>query len=451
MDKNVGVNKSLVVEPTIDNARGYRAPNTDIEDLKDVNVMSPSEMLTPGTARNDDSIRVSIASKQSSHVIPVTDASPSLISNGFDEAIQFHLSEDFVVNAEEDGKVIEINEELGFIVVQYKSGKIKAISVDTEVVKNSGGGFYLANKLVPTKAKVGDKFKKDEPLAYHDKYFKYSPTNGLRYAMGALAKVAFLSTYNTYEDAGICTESLANKLATSVTYEESAAFSLTHNILSMVKIGDHVNIGDPLIKYNLSTDDEELAKYLSKLSDANKEALLEETKNEIKAKHAGEIIAIKVYSLVEPSKLTPSLGEVVKKYFDRNISRKDYLSKFDKSEGIMKAGYLLTGSTEPVKNKYNKIKGISTSVLIEIFIEHKDIPAVGDKIALYSANKQIISELIPVGFEPYSELHPEEAIEAFSSPGTISRRMTSSSLTIAAGTKCLIELKRRIKERIKFN
>lgn len=59
-DKNVGVNKSLVVEPTIDNARGYRAPNTDIEDLKDVNVMSPSEMLTPGTARNDDSIRVSI-------------------------------------------------------------------------------------------------------------------------------------------------------------------------------------------------------------------------------------------------------------------------------------------------------------------------------------------------------------------------------------------------------
>lgn len=305
--------------------------------------------------------------------------------------------------------------------------------------------------MVPTKAKVGDKFKKDEPLAYHDKYFKYSQTNGLRYAMGALAKVAFLSTYNTYEDAGICTESLANKLATSVTYEESAAFSLMHNILSMVKIGDHVNIGDPLIKYNLSTDDEELAKYLSKLSDANKEALLEETKNEIKAKHAGEIIAIKVYSLVEPSKLTPSLGEVVKKYFDRNISRKDYLSKFDKSEGIMKAGYLLTGSTEPVKNKYNKIKGISTSVLIEIFIEHKDIPAVGDKIALYSANKQIISELIPVGFEPYSELHPEEAIEAFSSPGTVSRRMTASSLTIAAGTKCLIELKRRIKERIKFN
>ena len=382
--------------------------------------------------------------------MPVKNAAPSLISNGFDEAIQFHLSDDFVVNAEEDGKVIEINEKLGFIVVQYKSGKVKAISVDTEVVKNSAGGFYLANKLVPTKAKVGDTFKKDEPLAYHDKYFKYSQTNGLRYAMGALAKIAFVSTYNTYEDGGICTASLADKLQTEIVFEEKAMFDKDHDIISIVKIGDKVNIGDSLVKFGRTTEDAELAKYLTKLSEENKRMLLEETKNDIKTKHAGEIVAIKVYSLLEPSKLTPSLGNVVKQYFDRNISKKEYLSKFDKSDGIMKAGYLLTGSTEAIKNKYNKIKNIATTVLIEFYIKAKDIPKVGDKIALYSANKQIISQVIPKNFEPYSELHPNEPIECFSSPGTISRRMTSFSLVAAACNKVLIELKRTVSSRIKY-
>lgn len=223
-DKNVGINRVLVVEPTISNARGYREPVEDIDELKDVNVFSPVEMLTPATARVEDPIRVSIGGKQSGHVVPVADASPSLVSNGFDEALQFHLSDDFVVNAEEDGKVVEINEDVGFMVVQYKSGKTKAINIKPEVVKNSGGGFYIANQMKPTKARVGETFKKDEPLAYHDKYFQYSKVNGLRYAIGPLAKIAFMSTYNTYEDAGICTESLAERMKTSIVYQEMGRF-----------------------------------------------------------------------------------------------------------------------------------------------------------------------------------------------------------------------------------
>ena len=59
-DKNVGVNHQLVVEPTITNARGYREQVDDIENLKDINIFSPTEMLTPGTARRDDAIRTSI-------------------------------------------------------------------------------------------------------------------------------------------------------------------------------------------------------------------------------------------------------------------------------------------------------------------------------------------------------------------------------------------------------
>lgn len=450
-DANVGINRELVIEPTLSNARGYRDQVEDVETLKDVNVFSPVEMLTPGTSRNEDPIRTAIASKQSQHVVPVDDASPSLVSNGYDEAVQFALSDDFVINAKEDGKVIDVNEELGFIVVEYKSGERKAITTKPEIVKNSGGGFYMKNQLTPTHTKVGETFKKDEPLAYHDKYFRYSKMNGLRYAIGPNVKVAFMSSYNTYEDAGIATEEFAERMGSSIVYQQKGKFKRNNNILSMVKVGDHVNIGDSIIKYDLSVEDNELAGYLTRLSDENRALLEEQTKNDIKAEHAGTIVDIKVYTLLDPSNLSPSLANIVQRYFDYGLNKKKYLEQFDNSDGIIKAGYMLTDPTEPVKNPYNAIKGNKgIDVLIEIHIEHKDVLGVGDKIALYSANKQIVSQVIPKGYEPYSEFRTDEHISVLTSPGTIARRMTPAVIGVSAAMKCLIELKRKINNEIKY-
>jgi hypothetical protein len=53
-DSNIGISRTLVVEPTLTNARGYREPVEDWEELRDVNLLSPIELLTPGTIRNDD-------------------------------------------------------------------------------------------------------------------------------------------------------------------------------------------------------------------------------------------------------------------------------------------------------------------------------------------------------------------------------------------------------------
>lgn len=450
-DANVGVARELVIEPTLKNARGYRDPVEDINELKDVNLFSPVEMLTPGTVRIEDPIRTAIAGKQSRHIVPVDNASATLVSNGYDEAIQFHLSNDFVVNAEEDGQVIEINEDIGFIVVKYKSGKHQAINIKPSVVKNSGGGFYITNRLKSAVTKVGQKFIKNEVLAYHDKYFKYSKINGLRYAIGPLVKVAFLSSYNTYEDAGLCTVKLADKMKTSITYKEVGAFKRNNNILSMVKIGDEVNIGDALIKYDDSVEENELAKYLSKLSEENKALLEEETRTEVKSKHAGKVIDIKVSTLLDPSNLSPSLGKIVQEFFDEVNTKKDFLEKFDSSPGIIKAGYMMTDSTKPIVNRYNTIeKYKGKDVVIKIFIEHGDIVGVGDKIAIYSANKQIISEIIPEGFEPYAESTPDEPIDLVTSPGTIARRMTPGVIPISAASKVLIGLKKRIKDMIKY-
>ena len=451
LDKNVGILHELATEPTIANARGYREEVNDINELKDTNVISPIEMLTPGSSRGDDSIRVSIAVKQACHTIPIEDASYCLVSNGYDEAIQFNLSDDFVINAEEDGKVIDINEELGFEVVQYKSGKSKAISMRPEIVHNAGAGFYMPNQMKLVHTKVGETFKKDEPLAYHEKFFKYSKMHGLRYAFGPLTKIGIMSMYSTYEDAGICSEDFGKRMKTAIVYQEIAKLKKNNNVIYMAKVGDHVGIGDALIKYDIATEDNEIAKYLSKLSADNAALLEEETKSELKSMHAGKIIDIKIYTLLPPEDLSESLGKIVQDYFDMAKKKKDYLSKFDDSDGVMKAGYMLTDSAEVIKNKYNSIKGNKgCDVLIEYYIEHEDILGIGDKIAIYGPNKQVVSETISEGYEMFSEFRPEEEVSLLLTPGTISRRMTISIVPIMCATKVLIELKRKIQDMIKY-
>ena len=220
----------------------------------------------------------------------------------------------------------------------------------------------------------------------------------------------------------------------------------------MAKIGDHVNIGDSLVKYDISFEDNEIAKYLSKLSEDNRALLEEETKNDIKTDHAGTIIDIKVYSLLDPSALSPSLGKIVQQYFDKGLNKKKFLEKYDSSDGVVKSNYLLTDSTEPIVNQYNTIKGRykGIDVLIEFYIEHPDVMGVGDKVALYSANKQIISELIPKGYEPYTESEPDEEISVITPPGTLSRRMTISTVNVMATGKVLVDLKKKIKKMIHY-
>lgn len=62
----------------------------------------------------------------------------------------------------------------------------------------------------------------------------------------------------------------------------------------------------------------------------------------------------------------------------------------------------------------------------------------------------ILSEMVPKGYEPFSEFRPDEEISTMCAPGAIARRYLSSMIPIACTNKVLIELKRKIKETIKY-
>ena len=457
-DANCGIVRQLTLEPNIVSPRGYIEIKDDkLEELTDANLFSPAELLSPLGVTRDDSIRTAMATKQSKHIIPIEKSSPVLISNGSEQVIHYHLSNDFSVVAKYDGKVVEVDDDTGLVIVEYKVDKTKpgeepkvlyqAIDTKPRTVKNGAGGFFLSNQLT-CKLKKGDTFKKNDVLAYDKKFFTDSKVDGNRFNIGSLQKVACMSSYATYEDSTFITKKLSEDMAADIVMQKAIVLGKNANVDYLVKVGDEVKVGDDLIRFEMSFQDDSLNKFLSSIGDSLKEEIKSLGKTGIKSKYSGVIEDIKIYSTVELNDLSPSLRKIVKDYYDQIEKKKKLLSKYDKTESSYKCGILFNEPTGKVETKDGKVKGneVGEGVLIEIYIKYRDVMGVGDKITFFTALKSIIGEVIPEGLEPYSEFRPEEEVSSFIAPGAVLARMTPSILLTMFANKTLVELKRALYE-----
>lgn len=437
---NVGISRQLTADPKIESVRGYTSDVGVEGDFNDFQLASFSELTTTGTVTRDDAIRTAIATSQTGHIISTAAAQPTLISNGMDEVVPAYLSEEFSYVAPEDGKVLEINDD--YMILQFKSGKKKAIDITHKQSFNSGSGFYVDNKLIPN-AKANDNFKEGDVLAYHHKFFTKDIDGTVRLNIGPLAKVAFLGTYGTYEDAGVITHKMSKKLGTSLTMMQSVKIDATDDIESVVKPGTEVLIGDPLIVFGLGdTGDKSVDNFLKAFQSSDTNSALDNAKRIIRAKHSGKVADVRMYTTKSLERLSPSLFKIFDKYFKDNLQKRKILDKYDKTNSVYKMDTVFTLPTEPLKG--STIKGQTCDILIEIYIEHEDELSIGDKAAMYGASKQVCSEVIPLGLEPYSETRPDEEVSMFVCPSCILKRMIPSLIITSSGNKVLVELKRSI-------
>lgn len=448
-DGGVGLNRTLTMEPKIKSVRGYVEDNhKNLDNVKDVNLFSPAELMVPMGVVHDDINRTGHSVKQSRHIIPVKKSSPVLISNGSEESARFYLSSDFVVNAEQDGVVVDKDEVTKIMIVEYKDGTHRAVNLDKNIVKNGGGGFELSNTLI-TDLKVGDKFKANDCLAWHKEFFNKNSYQGTRMCMGTLTKIAITSLYCTYEDSAFVTEKLSDECSTEMCFKKPVTIGRNSNVSQMVKVGDEVSIGDPLISFDENFEESDINKLLANLSDSEEleDVVVSSNKNIAKAHHSGVIEDIKMYSTVELEDLSPSLQKIFGDYYKKINKKKTLLTKYDKEGSIVKCGMLLnetTGKIEP--NRYGVIRGekVNDGVLIEFYIKHEEPLEVGSKIAHFTALKTTVSEVVKKGYEPYSEFRKDEEIGTALAPNSILARMTPSILLNAFGNKCIIELKRSL-------
>jgi DNA-directed RNA polymerase beta subunit len=235
---------------------------------------------------------------------------------------------------------------------------------------------------------------------------------------------------------------MSKQLSTTLAMCQEIKLHETDDIERIVNVGDEVEISDPLVTFGMGdTGDKAVDNFLRAFQGTD---FIDNAKRTVKAEHSGRVSMIKMYTNKSLDKLSPSLFKIVSDYFKKNRAKRKILDKYDGTSSVYKLGTLYSLPTEPLKTP--TIKGINCDVLIEVFIEHDDEVSVGDKLADYGACKQVISEVIPDGLEPYSEFRPEESIDIFQAPSSVLKRMVPSLVVNAAGNKCLLELKRKCEE-----
>lgn len=451
-DNNVGIQRVLTMEPPISDVRGFvdnKAMDNRLDEYNDVNLFGPAEMLTTGGAQRDDGMRTAMSTKQSTHLTPVSKASPSLITNGAEKSIQYHLSKDWSFIAKDDGKVVELNDDTGLMIVEYKNGESDAISINNRIAKNGAGGFYLSKKMIPN-YKKGDTFKKNDILAQDRDFFTNSEHFGNQFNIGTLEKIALLSSAATFEDSSYVTKQVSRDMASEIVMQKQVVLGPNTNVDYMVKIGDTVQSGDELIRFEQSFDEDSLNVLLSNVGEDMKEDIMMNNKEKVKTKYSGVIEDIKVYSSVSLNDLSPSLRKVVNKHYNRIKDRRKLLEKYDKSNNpLVKCNMLFNENTETVKTTNDgKFKGVALNdgVLIEFYIKIHDELGAGDKIVFFSALKTIITNVIPEGQEAYTSFRPDEKIGAVLSCNSIIARGIVSCQYMMMGNKLLIELSRQLKD-----
>lgn len=457
-DGNTGIVRDLALEPAITSTNGYVEVTDpkDIDNLSNANLFTAIELLTPLSVLSDDPQRAAMMRGQTSKMVMTDKAQPVLMGNKVESVIPYHLNGDFCFVAKQNGKVID--EKDGVYVVQYADGSYDSFDTNEKVRKNSADGVYTRIKF-ETRTAVGKTFKKNEVLAVEptamtfDKFDKGASCN-----IGVLAKVAIVSLYDTFEDSEPITTALSKKLGYYAIEKKTITLDAPTYVERMVKIGDHVNINDPLIVFDSSRGDPEVQKYMERLrqsmSDSGiAETLVEANNTTAKAPTTGEISNIIIYSTVPIDELSPSLQKIVNAYHRRINGKEKFLDQY-KNKGdnkYFKCGQLLSETTDVVEAKFGKVKGeyVGEGVVIEFYIKHHDIMKKGDKATNYCAAKGVNSHIIPEGLEPWSEDRPEEEVSAFITPISISARKIPSMYPVMFGNKVLIEAKRRMVEKYK--
>lgn len=434
---NVGLTRQATINMAVEGKRGYL--NTDENpDMNDVNTLCFTEALTPMCTTRDDPFRTAMTFIQTNkHNMRTKVSTPLLVTNGADEALGYMCSDMFAYKAKDKGEVTTLTEE--YMVITYTDKTTEFVDLRENVKKNSDGGFYGVLKL-DTDLKVGDKVKPGQIVAY-DK-FSFSKSVGKKvnpqYNIGVLSKIAVLSTDEGYEDSAIISPWLAKAMTSEVVVKKEITIPKNTNVLSMVKKGQAIEEGEPLMIFQNAFDEDDLNALMKNLADDDDD-ISDLGRVRVKSKVTGVVQDIVVYRTVEEDELSDSLKKVVKDY-ESSVSKVKRVA--DRCDNDTEENFTPNYKLEAT----GKLKHARDSVLIEFYLKYEDEMGIGDKLVYDRALKGVIKDIFPEGKEPSSEYRPEERVEAFLSVASINGRMVGSVLNIWAMNKIMIELGRSVKD-----
>ena len=440
----VGINRQTTIDAGVVNKRGFMSTRK-LDELDNTRTFTVMEALSPLAVNHDDPIRTCMAFTQTvQHQMLTKRSMPNLVTTGADEALPYLTSNKFAYKfSGKRGTVVELTDE--YMVVRDEDTKeCDYIDLREIIQKNSDGGFYVTTKLDAI-VKKGDKISNNQILAYNKACYSNAVGNdgskldNISYNIGTLAKVAIMDTDLGYEDSCVVDDTISEALASEFVVQKEINFDKNTNIYNMMKVGDHVDEGDPLLVFQDAYDELEANELLMTLAKDN-DLLSDLGRKQINSKNTGTIQDIKIYRTVEIDQLSPTLQEICKKYDAKINKLKSVMDKYnvDKKYTLESTGKL------PAEGKLQDVEGVR----IEFYIKVYDKFGIGDKLVFSQALKGVNSMIIEKGKEAYTDFRPNEHINAFLTVDGVMARMVTSAQSLGLMNKLLIELARKCQDEL---
>ena len=439
----VGINRHMTINAGVLNKRGFTA-STKPKDLDTTSAFTIMEAMSPYAINHNDPFRTAMAFTQTAkHQMLVQKSMPNLVTTGADEALPYMTSNKFSYKFKgQRGVVKEVTDE--YMIIEDQDGKKEFVDLRETIRKNSDGGFYVTTKLDPV-FKKGDKLKFNDIVAYDKK--SYSNAIGskgdpqkLSYNIGTLAKVAIMNTDMGYEDSCVVDDSISEALTTEFCVQKEINLPRTANIYNVVKIGQEIQEGDPLLIFQETFEDDEDANELMLSLSSDNDELSDLARKQVRAKISGVIQDIKVFRTCELEQLSPTLLKFVKDYENRINKLKKVMKKNNiNQEYELEPTYKLA--------QEGKLKSVD-GIRIEFYIKERDKFGIGDKLVFDQALKGVNSYIIPKGKEGYTDYRKNEHINAFLTISGVMGRMVASTKLLGFSNKLLIELTRQCQDEL---
>lgn len=236
----VGFNANLSVNPDIVNTEGMVPLPTG--ETQAGNALSAAAAVS-SCINSDDGKRIGMSTIQHSHTIACDSYSVLPVRTGMEEALAHHVDSSFASVAPQAGKIKSKNA-FG-ITVEYADGTTESFAIGRRF--GAAAGLTIPHDMT-TDYSVGESFDNGSVLVYHKGFFKPSfyKKGTVNWMNGTIARVAFMDSRETYEDASSASEDFVNRIKTRVTRPRDIVVSYDREVRNLVKVGDKVNYSDAL-------------------------------------------------------------------------------------------------------------------------------------------------------------------------------------------------------------
>lgn len=319
---------------------------------------------------------------QMSQFIPTEGTNLARIRTGYERVVAHRVGMPFAYVAEEDGKILEVDESAKMVKVEYKSGKRVAVDYGEVYSRHSSENFHVTQKLKVNGFETGNRVKKGEVIVYNESYFSADPlTKQVDMGLGFYANVALMDTSKTMEDADFITEKLNKALSIRPTMTREIMLKKSTIVHKVTPIGAEVKSKDPIMVFdesNLGDDFDERDDTMAILSTLNKAIP--------KAKYTGKVVKVEVFHRCEVSEMTDSLAKFV-----RAVNREK------NAKAAAASGTANSSDHKPSKPlKSDKIDGKvldDESVYIKYYIQQEHDMSSSDKVVFGAQLKSVCTSV----------------------------------------------------------